>query len=786
MGSVPRWYTFRSHYWYIIPCPSTIPPDEAFLYQMDNEKDGWRVRLAKDMKNLNPQADGALITAAVQLLIDRLIFVKALSDREIEQDYLTQLAEQVEKSGLTANDVGWFNACRDIFAKLNQFYNGSIFEPRPELETVTVSNKVVRDIIGALQPENSPYNFAVMPVEILGTIYERFLGRVVRTTDHRVKIEDKPEVRKAGGVYYTPQYIVGYIVQNTVGKLLEQCRKPEDVTRIKILDPACGSGSFLLGAYQVFIDWHKQHYAQKSHWNKQDREAAYYNGEGQVRLTAKLKRQILLNNIFGVDIDPQAVEVTRFSLSLKALEETRRDELYEEVNLFKQTVLPDLRDNIKCGNSLIGDDYSMLPTERVTVSAFEWQNEFPSVMADGGFNAVIGNPPYVRTLHLERDKDYYKRVYVSATGAYDIYVLFMEKALSLVRPKGLVGLITPNKYFIADYAKGIRQVLLSNASLLEIADMGRCKSVFAGALISTAITIFEKAKPTNALQLKILTDDNVRQITQSPAQPVPRSQIVTSDGTIQVYSSNQTNAILLKLTQQSQPLSQVAQVRTGVMGFDYWAMDKWIADKNKGRLIATNSYIGRYKFLWGQKVRLYKRDVYRPRLHPKCDVLNENTLELFGTKKIVVRGVARRLTAMLDEEGVGLLVAVHSVVSEQYNHKFLLGLLNSKLFNWLHIIQFYSARIPEGSLRYPISFLANLPIRVVNFNNPSHKAQHDRIVELITAMLDLHKLEAKAKTQNEQQKYQRQIDTTDREVDALVYKLYGLTKSEIAVVESQA
>lgn len=186
-----------------------IPPDEAFLYQMDNEKDGWRVRLAKDMKNLNPQADGALITAAVQLLIDRLIFVKALSDREIEQDYLTQLAEQVEKSGLTANDVGWFNACRDIFAKLNQFYNGSIFEPRPELETVTVSNKVVRDIIGALQPENSPYNFAVMPVEILGTIYERFLGRVVRTTDHRVKIEDKPEVRKAGGVYYTPQYIVG-------------------------------------------------------------------------------------------------------------------------------------------------------------------------------------------------------------------------------------------------------------------------------------------------------------------------------------------------------------------------------------------------------------------------------------------------------------------------------------------------------------------------------------------------------------------------------------------------
>ncbi|MFA4907715.1 MAG: hypothetical protein WC602_05585 [archaeon] len=155
-----------------------IPPDKAFLFEMDDEKTGWRVRLAKDMKKHNPSADGALITAAVQLLINRLIFVKALSDREIEDDYLMQIAEQIEKSGLAPNDNDWFNACRDIFSKLNQFYNGSIFEPRPELEAVTVSNKVVREVIRNLQPENSPYNFAVLPIEILGTIYERFLGRV--------------------------------------------------------------------------------------------------------------------------------------------------------------------------------------------------------------------------------------------------------------------------------------------------------------------------------------------------------------------------------------------------------------------------------------------------------------------------------------------------------------------------------------------------------------------------------------------------------------------------------
>jgi adenine-specific DNA-methyltransferase len=228
---------------------------------MDDEKSGWRVLLAKDMKKRNPSADGELITAAVQLLIDRLIFIKALSDREVDKDYLGELAKVVEESGLADNDIGWFKACKSIFDELNNFYNGSIFQERRELENVTVSNKIVQSVITDLQPQNSPYNFAVLPVEILGTIYERFLGRVVRTTEKQVKIEEKPEVRKAGGVYYTPQYIVDYIVQNTLGSLLKECKLPADVAKLKILDPACGSGSFLIGAYNALIAWHKDYFA---------------------------------------------------------------------------------------------------------------------------------------------------------------------------------------------------------------------------------------------------------------------------------------------------------------------------------------------------------------------------------------------------------------------------------------------------------------------------------------------------------------------------------------------
>jgi hypothetical protein len=182
-----------------------------------------------------------------------------------------------------------------------------------------------------------------------------------------------------------------------------------------------------------------------------------------------------------------------------------------------------------------------------------------------------------------------------------------------------------------------------------------------------------------------------------------------------------------------------------VMGFDYWAMDECISDDNIGRRIATNSYVGRYQFLWGKRVRLYKREVFEPRLSSDCKALNENTLELFASRKIVVRGVARKLTAMLDEEGVGILVAVHSVIGKRYENKFLLGLLNSKLFNWIHVVQYYSARIPEGSLRYPSSFLGDLPIRTIDFSDREDVARHDRMVELVEWMLELHERLAGAK-----------------------------------------
>ena len=485
-----------------------IAPDKAFLAEMDDEKDGWRVLLAKDMKKRNPAADGELITAAVQLLIDRLIFIKALSDREVDRDYLSEIKARVTEAGLGADEAGWFTSCKTIFEELNNFYNGSIFAPRPELENVTVSNKVVQSVLTDLQPENSPYNFAVLPVEILGTIYERFLGRVVRTTEKQVKIEEKPEVRKAGGVYYTPQYIVDYIVENTLGELLGNRNEgsgtkgltPADVAKIKVLDPSCGSGSFLLGAYDYLINWHKDYFARAGK-EKRDRESFYRDESGAIRLTAKLKREILKNNLFGVDIDPQAVEVTRFSLSLKALEDLREGELTEERTLFHQTVLPDLSQNIKNGNSLVGSDYftgQMFAdtAEMKRVNAFDWKAEFEWIMENGGFDCVIGNPPYIRIQTMKEwaplEVEIYKEVYQSAkAGNYDIYVVFVEKALSLLNERGRMGYILPHKFFNSQYGASLRGLIANGKHIGKVIHFGD-QQVFDGATTYTCLLFLDK------------------------------------------------------------------------------------------------------------------------------------------------------------------------------------------------------------------------------------------------------------------------------------------------------
>ncbi|MBI2928480.1 MAG: Eco57I restriction-modification methylase domain-containing protein [Verrucomicrobia bacterium] len=560
----------------------TIEVDAAFLATIE----GWRLELARNLALRNPKLTQRELNFAVQRIIDRIIFLRICEDRGIEDFGRLQ--------ALTNDDRIYPRLCQ-LFEAADARYNSGLFHFRPEPDRqeppdeltlgLQVDDKLLRDIFKALYYPDSSYAFSLIPADILGQVYEQFLGKVIRLTPgHRAVVEEKPEVKKAGGVYYTPTYIVDYIVRQTVGTLLDRIveatgkpRSPgasgaesgrvgecvsgttasadplplshfptlspaatprtasrilDRVSQLRILDPACGSGSFLIGAYQYLLDWHLQFYLANDHarWAKGGQPALIQTTKGW-RLTIAERKRILLNNLFGVDIDSQAVEVTKLSLLLKVLEGETQQTIEPLFRLFHERALPDLGGNIKCGNSLIGPDFyeqADLPLlsdeERYRINVFDWQAEFPQILRRGtsgselrdappampldytwpavplhgsyaykkkkvkepapspaplefaweaGFDAVIGNPPYVRIQGFPPMQiAYFSRRYPSATGNFDLYIPFVERGLELLRDGGRLAMITPNKFFRTDYGEGLRRTLSANQAVCRIVDFG--------------------------------------------------------------------------------------------------------------------------------------------------------------------------------------------------------------------------------------------------------------------------------------------------------------------------
>ncbi|MEX2425336.1 MAG: DNA methyltransferase, partial [Thermomicrobiaceae bacterium] len=404
----------------------TAEVDDAFLADLEH----WREMLARNIALRNGGLTQRELNYAVQITIDRIIFLRICEDRGIEEyGRLQQL-----QSGHNL-----YGRLQDLYRQADERYNSGLFhfraesgrggEPDELTTSLWIDDSVLKDIFKNLYYPHSPYEFSALPADILGQIYERFLGSVIRVgpSGKRAWVEEKPEVRKAGGVYYTPTYIVDDIVEHTVGKLLEG-KTARQVARLKILDPACGSGSFLIGAYQYLLDWHQDWYVEDGPENHS--KVLYQGQAGEWRLTTAERRRILLNNIYGVDIDQQAVEVTKLSLLLKVLEGETGESLTRQLQFsYKEQALPDLRKNIRCGNSLIGPDFyqntqlglvGFDEEERHRINVFDWKNEFKDIF-DGnnpGFDAVIGNPPYIRIQQMREfapnTLDYYKAHYRAA------------------------------------------------------------------------------------------------------------------------------------------------------------------------------------------------------------------------------------------------------------------------------------------------------------------------------------------------------------------------------------
>lgn len=445
--------------------------DDFFLRQVRS----WRERLAIDINAHTPGLTSTELTYAVQLFLCRIIFLRICEDREIERyETLRELA---------ADDT--FNALMVELRRADAFYNSGLFRLLDDERLgIRISDEVLHGIIAELYYPQSPYTFAVVETEVLGEIYEQFLGEVITVNAGVVEIVSKPEVRESGGVVPTPRYVVDAIVERTLGPLLAG-KNPEDLALFTVADICCGSGIFLLSVYEFLLD----HYLTWYLANDRSRHVGrmvYEGVAGQWRLLFEEKRRILLTHIRGVDIDANAVEVARFSLLLKLIEAETGAGLRDYVVSRQRAALPALDANLRAGNSLVSSAEwqtargRLLPMVFGDLNPFTWTAEFPNEMRRGGFNVIVGNPPYIRIQNMVAYSPAEAAFYQSPLSPYttarqdnfDKYALFIERSLTLICPAGRVGVIVPHKFMTTQAGRALRHLITTGHRLEKVVHFG--------------------------------------------------------------------------------------------------------------------------------------------------------------------------------------------------------------------------------------------------------------------------------------------------------------------------
>ena len=479
--------------------------DELFLKQIRS----WRLRLAEDIVSNNEKISSSFLTFATQRFLTRLVFLRICEDRDIEK------YEALKK--LTGK--GAYQALKMHLKAADAAYNSGLFKSDgDESLDLAVSDSVLGEIITELYYPKSAYTFAVIEPGILGEVYELLLGEALEIRPKRkVEVVFKPEVKASGGVCATPQYIVENIVKKTIraqidGKTLAK------LAPYTTADIACGSGIFLLVAYQAFLDYYRDWYIQDGA-TKHIGPRLFEAGMGRLELTLEERRRILLLHIYGVDIDEQAVEVARFSLLLKLIERETADSIKAYVVAHKQPSLPSLDNNIQHGNSLVTsktlkDVYPKSASALVPkVIPFDWEIAFPFIKDRGGFSSILGNPPYIRIqnmvgyspeeVEIYRDKKF--GFATADTDNFDKYELFTERAVNLLEPAGVLGFIIPNKFFTIKNGANLRKFLAKGRHVSEVIHFG-AQQVFGTKASNYTCIIIGSKSPSENVTVERVTD----------------------------------------------------------------------------------------------------------------------------------------------------------------------------------------------------------------------------------------------------------------------------------------
>ena len=755
-----------------------------------NSLDDLRTKLASNISKLNSLSLRDL-NFAVQHIIDRIIFLRVAEDRGVEN--YGDLREACCGNNYYKNIV-------EIFKKADGKYNSGIFDFSKDkiTQNIEVDNKVIKEIINDLYYPKSPYEFSVISVEIIGNAYEQFLGKTITIgKNSKAKIELKPEVRKAGGVYYTPEYIVDYIVENTVGEKIKG-KTPKEIANIKIVDPACGSGSFLLGAYKYLLNYHIEYYNKikdRAKFKGVKEDVIKENGD----LTIWIKKQILRNNIFGVDIDSNAAEVTKLSLLMKCLEGESPASIQNNQDLFNERALPSLEDNIKCGNSLIGNDFyesqSMLDFDEETqykINCFDWEDEFKNVFACGGFDIVIGNPPYVFIKYVDWAddvKDYFSSNYditnkdnkskSNQSGKINLYTLFIFRAIKLLKENGLFSFIVPNGLLRTTTYDMARKFILDNYHIDLIADLK--DGVFKGVTAPTIIFKFSKSHSnddTKIIDANCLVDGFVN---ESKYHYINQSIFLKNTSyAFNIFLDSKENSFFEKIENSNMYLGDIcSHIIAGIDCKQEQILSEMV-DNPLCKKLLKGKNIKKYKIEFDNNYLIFEKKKLN-RARPD-EVWNSD-------KKIItqrISGGLHPIIAALDTENYYSFASTNLIIIKDefkdiYSYELICALLNSKLINFYYVKNFTNA----STLTVNISktFLEKIPLPLIDLSDEQDKEIHDKIVTLVENIITLNKKLSAEKNPNSINILKRQINALDKQIDALVYKLYNLNDEEIKIIE---
>jgi type I restriction-modification system DNA methylase subunit len=740
-------------------------PISSLLYK---DLDECRELLTRSLSAWNKEKlakNPTLLDEGVQKLLDRLIFIRVAEDRGVEPPTLIPLVREWE-AGKSKNETPLYASMVGKFREFDKIYNSNLFSEHPfekwdEYDGST--EKAIKILYGP--KDYYEYDFKVMPADVLGTVYENYLGHRLLQSKKGVSLDKDAGKRKEQGIYYTPSFVVDYIVEHALQPVLNKCKTIDQLRKIKVLDPACGSGSFLIKALEVLNDKYRE-----------------MGQEGDE--TTKL--QILTHNIFGVDLDEQAVEIARLNLCINSLDGKMK--------------LPFLTDNIKCGNSLIsGTDAELKkhfgPGFR-DKHPFNWKEEFPDVFKQGGFDVVIGNPPWSSKINSEENKILAKQLGWPEKNI-NICALFINKGLDLVRDGGVLAFLLPKVVIKNTAYFNIRKKIIEELHISNLFDFGQ----FPGVASDAVGLVVEKLRSNAKTKIQFLNNNEV-------VKENDLDQRIYGENSAFIFSLDlnpEIQQLLDKITKGSKELGKLFAIRRGIelgqksllvrcpkCGTYNEAEAKYYAeakakickkcgsrlDLDKKNLVQISSpnKTGEYavRAIAGNQLQRFVITGNYFILGSLAGI--DYKEKAFSGNKILIKRIATRIEGTFTDENLSAFNTVYSIYNPDLKKDYFLatlGILNSSLMRFFYE---YSYNVGMNlTTQVTIDFLSTVPIKL-NIEGA--------LPQLVSDILNLKKeLSVAEEHSNEWDHLKSEIEKTDKKIDVAVYELYGLTADDIKIVE---